>query len=92
MTMAQQTTIKGLQNQGLGPRAMALRLGIDRKTVRQDLAQEDFSPPPPPARASGPSQRDPSIAVIPQWRADDTRTFHQQHHTAQRLLERLQDA
>lgn len=91
ITMAQQTTIKALQNQGLGPSAIAVRLGIDRKTVRKYLAQEDFSPPPPPARASGPSKLDPYVAVIQQWLADDTRTFHKQHHTAQRILERLQD-
>jgi DNA-binding CsgD family transcriptional regulator len=33
--MAQQTEIKAVQHQGLGPSAIAARLGIDRKTVRQ---------------------------------------------------------
>jgi len=88
--MAQQTTIKTLHQQGFGPSAIAARLGVDRKTVRKYLAQDDFSPPPPPLRTPGPSKLDPYHGVIQQWLAEDTRTFHKQHHTAQRILERLQ--
>src|SRR5579875_3051114 len=88
--MAQQTTIKTLHQQGFGPSAIAARLGVDRKTVRKYLTQDDFSPPPPPLRPPGPSKLDPYHGVIQQWLAEDTRTFHKQHHTAQRILERLQ--
>jgi transcriptional regulator of acetoin/glycerol metabolism len=53
IAMAQQTEIKALQHQGFGPSAIAARLGVDRKTVRKDLTQDDFSPrhPPPGCRA-----------------------------------------
>ena len=89
IAMAQQTEIKALQHQGFGASAIAARLGVDRKTVRKYLAQDDFSPPPPPTQVPGPSKLDPYIPVIQQWLAEDTRTFHKQHHTAQRILERL---
>jgi hypothetical protein len=35
IAMTQQTEIKALQHHGCGPRAMAARLGVDRKTVRK---------------------------------------------------------
>jgi hypothetical protein len=38
----------------------------------------------------GPSKLDPDGPVIQQWLAEDTRTFPKQHHTAPRILERLQ--
>jgi transposase len=89
ITMAQQTAIKALQHQGLGPSAIAARLGLDRKTVRKYLAQDDFSPQPPPVRVPRSSKLDPYHAVIQQWLAEDARTFYKQRHTAQRILERL---
>ena len=85
--MEQQRRVKELQAAGVGPSAIASQLGVDRKTVRKYLAQDDFSPPPP-VMHTGPSTRDPYGPVIPQGRADDPRTFHQQHHTAQRIGER----
>jgi transposase len=87
--MSQQTLIKELPGQGLGPSARAARLGVDRNTVRQYLAHEDCSPTPPARRIPGPSKLDPDIPVRPQWLAEDARIFHKQHHTAQRVLERL---
>ncbi len=57
IAMTQQTEIKALQHQGFGPSTIAARLGVDRKTVRKYLAQDDFSPPPPPVRPPGPSKR-----------------------------------
>jgi hypothetical protein len=56
----------------------------------RSLAQDDFSPQPPPRRAPRPSKLDPYHAVIQQWLAEDARTFYKQRHTAQRILERLQ--
>ena len=85
--MEQQRRVKELQAAGVGPSAIATQLGVDRKTVRKYLAQEDFSPTPPVAN-TGPSTRDPYGPVIQPWLADDQRTFHQQHHTAQRIWER----
>ena len=86
--MDQQRRVKELHAEGVGPSAIAAQLGMDRKTVRKYLAQDDFSPPPP-VMHPGPSTRDPYGPVIQQWRADDPRTCHQQHHTAQRIGERL---
>lgn len=88
MSTSQQTLIKELQAQGLGPSAIADRLGLDRKTVRQDLAREDFSPAPP-VRVPRPSQMDPYVPIIQRWLDDDRRTFYKQRHTAQRIWERL---
>jgi hypothetical protein len=90
MSVAQQTAIKAFQHLGFGPSAIAARLGVDRKTVRQDLAPDDFSPQPPPQRPCGSSTRKPYPGVIPQELAEDVRTFHRSHHTAPRILERLQ--
>jgi len=69
IAMAQQTPIKELQGQGFGPSAMAVRLSVDRKTLRNYLAQEDYSPPPPVVWQPGPSKRDPYVPVIHQWLA-----------------------
>lgn len=86
--MEQQRRVRELQAAGLGPGAIATQLGVDRKTVRKYLAQDDFSPPPPVTQ-TGASKLDPYGPVIQQWLADDARTFHKQHHTAQRIWERL---
>ena len=79
--MAQQTAIKALQHQGFGPSAIAARLGLDRKTVRKYLAQDDFSPQLPPRRAPRPSTRDPYYAVMQQGLAEDAQTFYKQRPT-----------
>jgi len=89
ITMAQQTAIKALPQQGWGPRAMAARWGVDRKTVRKYLAPDDVSLQPPSRRPRGPSTREPYHGVIPPWLAEDARTFYQPRHTPQRILERL---
>ena len=86
--MEQQRRVKELQAAGVGPSAIASQLGVDRKTVRKYLAQDDFSPLPP-VMHTGPSTRDPYGPVIQQWLAEDQRTFHKQHHTAQRIWEQL---
>jgi len=86
--MEQQRRVKELRAARLGPSALATQLGVDRQTVRKYLAQEDFSPVPP-ATNTGPSKRDPYGPVIQQGLAGDQRPFHQQHHTAQRIWERL---
>ena len=83
-----QRRVKELHAAGVGPSAMAAPLGQDRKTVRKYRAQEDCSPTPPVAN-TGSSKRDPYGSVIQPWRADDQRTVHKPHHTAQRRRERL---
>ncbi|MDA8199538.1 MAG: IS21 family transposase [Thermaerobacter sp.] len=88
VSTSQQTRIKDLQAQGLGPSALADRLGLDRKTVHQDLACEGFTPAPP-VRVPRPSQLDPYAPIIQRWLDDDRHTFYKQRHTAQRLGERL---
>ena len=89
--MQQIVTIRELRAEGLGLSAMARRLGIDRKTIRKYLAQEDFSPPAPSAPQERPSLLDPYKPVIQQGLDADRAVFHQQHHTAQRILERLRE-
>jgi transposase len=88
--MSQVVRIKELQAEGLGPSAIARRLGLDRKTVAKYLAQDDFSPPPPVVRPDKPSLLDPYKSVIQQWLDGDRPVFHKQRHTAQRIYERLQ--
>ncbi len=63
--MEQQRRVKELQAAGVGPSATASQLGVDRKTVRKYLAQDDFSPPPP-VMHTGPSKLDPYGPVIQQ--------------------------
>ena len=88
--MHQQTRVKELQAQGLGPSAIATALGLDRKTVRKYLAREDFSPTPPgPVGPARPSQLDPYTATIQGWLAEDRHRSYKQRHTAQRIWERL---
>jgi transposase len=87
--MSQQALVKELQAQGWGPSAIAQRLSLDRKTVRQYMTHEDFSPAPPPPRAPGPSKLDPFVPQIQQWLAEDRQTFYKQHHTARRIDDRL---
>jgi hypothetical protein len=78
-----------LQAEGLGPRAMARRLGLDRQTGAQDLAPDACSPPPPVVRPDQPALLDPDPSVIPQGRDGDRQVFHPQRHTAPRIDERL---
>ena len=64
------------------------KTGADPKTIRKYLSQEDFSPVPPVVQAK-PSKLDPFKPVIQEWLDEDKKHWRKQHHTAQRIYERL---
>lgn len=82
--------IKILQAQGWSVSAIATHLAIDRKTVRKYLQQTDFSMPPL-AAADRPSKLTPYKPTIDAWLAEDAHQWYKQHHTAQRIFDRLQE-
>ncbi len=82
--------IKALQTEGWTVSAIAQELGLDRKTVRKYMIQEDFSLPTPVARPRR-SQLDAFKATIDAWLADDQRHRFKQRHTARRIHKRLQE-
>lgn len=82
--------IKVLQAQGCSVSAIAQELGIDRKTVRKYLEQSDFSPTVP-VQQRRVSKLDPCKATIDGWLEEDARQWYKQHHTAQRVFDRLKE-
>ena len=86
--MAKIDRIRALAAEGYGPSAISEKLGVDRKTVRKYVAEEDFSPPLP-AAVTKPSKLDPYKGLIASWLAEDAQTWHKQRHTAQRIHDRL---
>lgn len=62
--------------------------GADLKTIRKYLAQDDFSPAPP-ITMEKPSKLDPFKPIIQEWLEEDKKHWRKQHHTAQRVYERL---
>ncbi|MGC8489905.1 MAG: IS21 family transposase [Clostridia bacterium] len=83
--------MKTLQAQGWSVSAIAAALQVDRKTVRKYLQQRDFSPqaPVPTARAS---KLDPYKPLIDAWIQEDAQQWFKQHHTAQRIYDRLHES
>lgn len=88
LSMDQIHRIKELQMQQKGPYQIAGELGIDPKTVRKYMAQEDFSPSPPLTEPR-PSKLDPYKATIDSWLLEDEKNRHKQRHTSQRVFDRL---
>lgn len=68
---------------------IAATLQVDWKTVKKYVEQEDFSEtfPQTPVRAS---KLDPFKPIIQEWLAEDWRVRRKQHHTAERIHQRLQ--
>jgi transposase len=87
--MNQIDEIKQLQLMGYGPHQIAIRLGIDRKTVSKYMGQEDFNSSLE-APKSLPSKLDPWKPTIDCWLEEDRRMRYKQRHTAKRVHERLQ--
>ena len=88
LKMPQINCIRDLSNSGYRVSEIAKKLGIDRKTVRKYLKQENFSPMPPvPSQQA--SKLDPYKAKIREWLAKDQNCWHKQQHTAKRILDRL---
>lgn len=88
LTMSQINHIKDLSNCGYRISEIAKETGTDPKTIRKYLSQEDFSPAPP-VLAEKPSILDPFKPVIDQWLEEDKKHWSKQHHTAQRVYDRL---
>ncbi len=80
--------IKQWQAQGWSVSAIAAQLGLDRKTVRKYVEQQDFSPQMPVKRGRG-SKLDPYQATIDRWLDEDQQQWYKQRHTAQRIFDRL---
>ncbi|MEW5815608.1 MAG: IS21 family transposase, partial [Spirochaetota bacterium] len=88
LQMNQIDQIKELQRQGLGAKAIAAQMRIDRKTVAKYMAQEDFTSAcvvPLPVV----SKLDPWKPQIDQWLEEDRRRRYKQRHPARRIHQRL---
>ena len=88
LTMSQINHIKDLSNCGYRISEISKKTGADPKTIRKYLAQDDFSPQPPIIQEK-PSKLDPFKPVIQEWLDEDKKHWRKQHHTAQRVYERL---
>lgn len=88
LTMSQINHIKDLSNCGYRISEISEKTGADPKTIRKYLAQEDFSPAPPVIQEK-PSKLDPFKPVIQEWLDEDKKHWRKQHHTAQRVFDRL---
>ena len=80
--------IKDLSNCGYRISKISEKTGADPKTIRKYLAQDDFSPRPPVIQEK-PSKLDPFKPIIQEWLDEDKKHWRKQHHTAQRIYERL---
>ena len=88
LTMSQINHIKDLSNCGYRISEISKKTGADPKTIRKYLAQDDFSPQPPIIQEK-PSKLDPFKPIIQEWLDEDKKHWRKQHHTAQRVYERL---
>jgi transposase len=86
--MNQIDQIKELQRQGYGPKEIAARLGIDRKTSSKYMLQEDYSASVKEQKQL-PSKLDRWKPQIEQWLEEDQRMRFKQRHTAKRIHNRL---
>ena len=82
--------IKQWQAQGWSLSAIAAQLGVDRKTVRKYVEQQDFSPQIPVQRRRR-GKLDPYQATIDRWLDEDQHQWYKQRHTAQRIFDRLEE-
>ena len=86
LDMSQINHIKDLSNCGYRISEINEKTGVDPKTIRKYLSQDDFSPLPPIAQQK-PSKLDPFKPVIQEWLDEDKKHWRKQHHTAQRVYE-----
>ena len=86
--MNQIDQIKELQRQGYGPKEIAERLGIDRKTSSKYMLQEDYSASLKEQRQL-PSKLDRWKPQIEKWLEEDQLMRFKQRHTAKRIHDRL---
>ena len=88
LNMSQIDVIREMARKGCRLTEITRATGHDPKTVRKYLEMDDFSPRPPLKRTCV-SKLDPYKAQIDAWLAEDKRTWRKQHHTAQRIHDRL---
>lgn len=88
LKMSQVNYIKDLSNCGYRTGEISKKSGVDPKTIRKYLLKEDFSPKPPIQRQH-PSNLDPFKPILHKWLEEDKKHWRKQHHTAQRVFERL---
>ena len=90
LTMSQINDIRDLRKNGYPISKIANLTGVDRKTIRKYIAQDDFSPKPPVA-VPRTSIVTPYIDIITEWLEEDQKHWAKQHHTAKRIHERLKE-
>ena len=90
LTMSQINDIRDLSRMGYKISKISSLPGVDRKTVRKYLEQDDFSPEPPVAKSRN-SIVTPYLDIITEWLEEDQKHWSKQHHTAKRIQERLRD-
>lgn len=88
LSMSQINHIKDLSNCGYRISEISDKTDTDPKTIRKYLSQDDFSPAPPVTKEH-PSKLDPFKPIIQEWLDEDKKHWRKQHHTAQRVYERL---
>ncbi len=90
VNMSQINHIKDLARAGHTVSAIARQLNLDPKTVRKYIEKKDFSPRMQKTKRKS-SILDPYRETIDQWLLDDQSRWQKQHHTAQRIHDRLQE-
>lgn len=90
LNMPQINHIRDLSKCGYRISDIHKETGIDPKTIRKYINQEDFSPSPP-VKAGRPSILDPYKETIEKWIQEDSLHWKKQHHTGRRIYVRLRD-
>ncbi|WP_202384438.1 IS21 family transposase [Sphaerochaeta halotolerans] len=86
--MSQVNCIRDLRKEGYTVARIAREVSVDEKTVRKYLSMEDFSPRIP-VKEKKPSKLDKYKEQIDKWLEEDKNNWFKQHHTAQRVYDRL---
>lgn len=86
LAMSQINPIKNLSNCRYRYSEISQETGTYPKTIRKYLLQED---PTTTDVVENPSILDPFKLIIQQWLEDDENHWRNQHHTAQRVYDRL---
>lgn len=90
LTMFQINDIRDLSKKGYSISKISSLTGMDRKTIRKYLEQEDFSPEPPVTKSRS-SIVAPYLDIITEWLEEDQKHWSKQRHTAKQIYERLQE-